>query len=101
MVALGKTVRILAVSIVAMASIFLALGAILYRAAFVTGADSNYMKAVTWWSAFRSVLWPLTNIPVLPLLGVACLTIFTAVVFFRIRRTPSTLLLFLQSVIAY
>jgi hypothetical protein len=101
MVALGKIVRILAAAIIAVASIFLALGAILYRAAFVTGADSNYMIAVTWWSAFRSVLWPLTNFPVLPLLGVACLSIFTVFVFFRMPRGSSALLLFLQSLIAY
>ena len=101
MVALGKFVRISAVSIIAIASIFLGLGAILYRAAFVTGADSNYMMSVSSWSAFRSVLWPLTNLPVLPLLGVACLTIFTVFVFFRMPRGSSTLLLFLQSLIAY
>lgn len=101
MVAPGKIVRICAVTIIATASILLAIGAILYRAALVTGADSNYTMAMTWWSAFRSVLWPLTNIPVLPLLGVASLSIFTAFVFFRMRRAPSILLLFLQSVIAY
>ena len=99
--ALGKIGRTCAVSIIGTASILLAFGAILYRAAFVTGADSNYTVAVTWWSAVRSVLWPLTNIPVLPLFGVACLAIFTTFVFFRMRRTPSILLLFLQSVIAY
>ena len=101
MAALGKIVRVCAVSVIAAASILLAFGAVLYRAAFVTGAESNYTMAMTWWSAFRSVRWPLTNIPVLPLLGVACLFIFTTFVFFRIRRTPSILLLFLQSVIAY
>jgi hypothetical protein len=101
MVALPKTVRVGAVCIIASAATCLGLGAILYRAAFATGADSNYMMAVTWWSAFRSALWPPANFPFLTLAGVASLTAFTAFVFFRMPRGLSTLVLFLESGIAY
>jgi hypothetical protein len=101
MVTIPKIVRVPAVCIIASAAISLGVGALLYRAAFATGADSNYLMAMTWWSAFRSVLWPLTKFPLLPLIGVACLTVFTTFVFFRMPRGASALILFLQSAVAY
>jgi hypothetical protein len=101
MVALPKIIRVPAICIMGTATMLLGLGAILYRAAFATGADSNYMMDVTWWSALRSAVWPLTSFPFLPLVGVACLTAFTAFVFFKMPRGPSALILFLQSAIAY
>jgi hypothetical protein len=101
MAALPQILRASAVCMLTSAASFLGLGAILYRAAFATGADSNYFMPMTWWSAFRSVVWPPTNLPYLPLIGVAALTIFTAFIFFRMPRAPSTLILFLQAVVAY
>jgi hypothetical protein len=101
MVTFPKTIRVLAICIIALAAMVLGLGAVLYRAAFTSGADSNYVMAVTWWSVFRSVLWPPANFPFLALVGVACLTAFTGFVFFRTPRGPSTLILFLESAVAY
>src|SRR5712672_57223 len=101
MVTFPNTIRVLAICIIALAAIVLGLGAVLYRAAFTTGADSNYLVAVTWRSVFRSVLWPPANFPFLALVSVTCLTAFTAFVFFRAPRVPSTLILFLESGVAY
>src|SRR2546430_14782970 len=101
MSAFPKFIRVSAVCILISTAMLLGHGAILYRASFATGADSNYLMPMTWRLAFRSVIWPPTNIPYVPLVGVAALTIFTAFVFFRMPRAASALILFLQSVVAY
>lgn len=97
----GKRVSVAALAIVGLATLTFALGAVLYRAASITHADSDYTTVVTWWSAVTRVMWPPSRIPFLALTGIAVLASFTVFVFFRLPRAVSAAVLFLQAVIGY
>ena len=77
------------------------LGALLFQAASVTGAASDYRIPVSWFSALRSVTWPPSWRLLLVLLGVLLLTGLTLLIFFRASRTVAVTLLFLQAGIAF
>ncbi len=97
----GKRVSVTALAIIGLGTLIFALGAVLYRAASVTHADSDYTTVVSWWSALTSVMWPPSRIPFLALTGVAVLAIFTVFVFFRLPRAVSAAVLFLQAAVGY
>jgi hypothetical protein len=97
----SKRVSIAAHAIIALASFTFALGAVLYRAASITHADSDYTTAVTWWSALTSVMWPPNHLPFRAFIGISVLSAFTAFVFFRLPRAISATVLFLQAAVGY
>jgi hypothetical protein len=76
----SPTVRFVAFFVMGVATLALAFAAVLFQAASVTGADSNYSISVTWGSALASVIWPPGRIPIvlLLLIGVAIVSGFTA-----------------------
>lgn len=94
-------IRNVAVLLIGVMTFMLALGAVLYRAASVTGADSDYTIQVSWFSVLTSVLWPPTRMPLLPLAGVVVLGAFAALMFFRAPRFIGAFMLLLQAVVGY
>ena len=94
-------VRCISLLVVGAATLALTLGVILYRAAFITGAASDYTVAVSWPSVLTSVIWPPARLPFLPLLAVLILAGFTVLIFFRASRSVAVITLFLQAVIGY
>ena len=96
-----QTVRYITCSLVGIAASFLALGALLFQAASVTRASSDYNVPVSWFSALSSVMWPPTWRLCLMLLGVILLAVFTLLIFFRLARGIGVALLVLQAGIAF
>ena len=94
-------VRYLAWFIIGVATFVLASGALLYQAAAITGATSDYTVLVSWPSAFASVLWPPTRLPFLSLASIAILAGFTIFIFFRAPRPVGVILLFVQAIIGF
>src|SRR5215471_1529409 len=97
----SQTIRYIAGSLIGVATFFLALGVVLFQAASMTGANSNYNVPVSWSSALSSVMWPPSLRLVLLLLGVLLLASFTWFIFFLVPRGVGVAVLFLQAVIAY
>ena len=93
--------RFMVYSLLGVGAFSLALGALLYRAAFVTGATSDYQVRVSWFSAvgsaIRSPSWDLF----LLVSGVLILAGLTFVIFFRVPRIVSAALLFLFAGIGF
>jgi hypothetical protein len=83
------------------ATFFLALGMLLFQAAYVTGATSNYNVPVSWFSVLSSVIWPPSWRLFLLLAGVLFLAGFTLLIFFRAPRSVGVAVLFLQAGIAF
>jgi len=97
----SQTIRYIACSLIGFATCILALGALLFQAASVTGADSNYYVRVSWFSALSSVMWPPRWQLFLLLLGVFLLAGFALLMFFRAPRSLGVTVLFLQAGIAF
>lgn len=97
----GKPVSVAAHVIIGLGTLSFALGAVLYRAASVTHADSDYTTSVTWCSALASVLWPPSEFPSFAFAGISVLGAFTALVFFKLPRAVSASVLFLQAAVGY
>ncbi len=97
----SATIQVVAFFVIGMATLGLALGAILFQAAIVTQAAYDYTVSVTWWSALASVIWPPSRIPFHLLCGVAVLAGFTAYMFFRVPRAISVVVLLLMAGIGY
>jgi hypothetical protein len=93
----SQTIRYIACSLIGVATLFLALGALLFQAAFVTGAASDYHVPVSWLSALSSAIWPPSWRLFLLLLGVLFLATLTLLIFFRAPRSVGVGVLFLQA----
>ncbi|PYV03540.1 MAG: hypothetical protein DMG10_10980 [Acidobacteria bacterium] len=94
-------IRIVAFSIIVVGTFALTLGAILFQAASVTKAASDYTVSVTWPSALTSVVWPPSGLPFHLLFGVAILAGFTGLIFFRAPRAIGVGVLFFQAGTGY
>ncbi len=101
MLLFSRTIRYTALSLIGLASLCLVLGALLYQAAFVTGANSDYSVSVSWSSAFASVLWPPTRLPFLLLLAAFSWSALAYYLFFRVRRGIAATLFFLQAGVVF
>jgi hypothetical protein len=97
----SQAIRYIACSLIGVATFFLALGMLLFQAAYVTGATSNYNVPVSWFSVLSSVIWPPSWRLFLLLLGVLFLAGFTLLIFFRAPRSVGVVVLFLQAGIAF
>jgi hypothetical protein len=95
------TVRYIACSLIGVAACILALGTLLFQAASVTGAASNYTVPVSWFSALSSVMGQPSGQLFLLLLGVFLLAGFTLLMFFCTPRSVGVAVLFLQAGIAF
>jgi hypothetical protein len=80
---------------ISIGGLVLILGALLFQAAYNTGADSDYGIILTWGSAFGSVLWPPSKFPFLMLVGVGIVIAVTSLCFFQLSRGIASILLFL------
>jgi len=96
----SQTIRYIAWSLIGVATFFLALGVLVFQAASVTGAASNYKIPVSWFSVLSSVTWPPSWRLFLLLLGVLLLAIFALLIFFRAPRSVGVAVFFLQAGIA-
>ena len=96
-----KTIRLVSFSMIVVAALALTFGAILYQAAFVSGADSDYTVSVTWWSALSCVLFTPSRIPFLALVGGAFLVAFTTFTFFRLPRVIGAIVLLVQATVGF
>jgi hypothetical protein len=96
----SQTIRYIACSLIGVATFFLALSVLLFQAASVTGAASDYNVPVSWFSVLSSVMWPPGWRQFLLLLGVLLLAIVTLLIFFRAPRSVGVAVLFLQAGIA-
>jgi hypothetical protein len=97
----SPTISCASLCIIAVSTLILGLGAILYQAAFATNAESDYSVLVSWSSALRSVMWPPSWIPFLALLGVLLLGGANVVLFFRLPKGLSVTVLFLEAWAGY
>lgn len=96
----SQKVRYIACSLIGIATSFLVLGALLFQAATLTGAVSNYGVRVTWFSALNSAAWPPSRLPLLLLFGIFLLAIITWLAFFRAPRSIGIAVLLLQAAVA-
>jgi hypothetical protein len=97
----SQAIRYIACSLIGVATFFLALGIMLFQAAYVTGAASSYNVPVSWFSVLSSVLWPPSGRLFLLLLGALLLATLTSLIFFRAPRSVGVVVLFLQAGIAF
>jgi hypothetical protein len=91
----------LSFSVIAIGSAVLVLGALLFRAAHVTNAASDYTIPVSWSSALTSVLWPPSRLPVLLLLAVIATVGITSLIFFLTPRWIGVPLLLIEAGLFY
>jgi hypothetical protein len=85
----------------AIGSVALVVAALLFRAAHVTSAASDYTIRVSWTSALGSTLWPPSRLPFLLLLAVIATVAITSLIFFRTRRRVAIPLLVIEAVVFY
>ena len=98
---LNKLIYILANTLLAIGATALFLGALLLKASYSTGANSDYSVPVSWGSAFASVLWPLYRFPVHYILIATVPVILAWLAFFHLPRFAGVPLLLVQVLVSW
>ncbi len=98
---MATVIRWLAPSVIALGGVVLVLGVLLFQAAHITNATSDFTITVTWAPALTSTLWPLSRLPFILLLAVAAAVAGTAFLFFATPRAIGVPLLLIEAGVVY